>query len=158
MGTSNKMIRERIFIKPAVNKWVLLLLAGIMWLGVGTMMLFVSYSFLEAFHVHGSYLFCGIGITAALIIYHFGFLKVADRNLNRILPMEGPKCVFSFISWKSYILVAVMIALGWFLRHSGIPKLYLSVIYIGIGLALILSSFRYLRASALEIRKNRQHP
>ena len=28
--------------------------------------------------------------------------------------MEGTKCVFSFITWKSYIIVAVMVAMGAF--------------------------------------------
>ncbi len=59
--------------------------------------------------------------------------------------MQGKRCVFAFQSWKSYLIVVIMIAMGIGLRHSPIPKPYLSVLYIGIGLALILSSFRYLK-------------
>jgi hypothetical protein len=95
----------------------------------------------------------GIGVVFALVVHHFGFLKIVDKNLGRILPMEGTKCVFSFITWKSYILVAGMVTLGTLLRHSPIPKPYLSILYIGIGLALLLSSLRYLRILLGQIKK-----
>jgi ABC-type nickel/cobalt efflux system permease component RcnA len=49
------------------------------------------------------------------------------------------------MSWKSYILVAVMMTMGIALRHSSIPKQFLSVLYLAIGLALMLSSLRYIR-------------
>jgi hypothetical protein len=149
------MNRKIAKIKPAVNKRVLLFLAGFMWFGVGTMLLFLSFSWLKAFQVHGSFLVGGIGVTVALVVHHFGFLKIVDKNLSRILPMEGTKCIFSFITWKSYIIVAVMVAMGALLRHSPIPKPYLSMLYIGIGLALILSSMRYLRVLLSQIRKSK---
>ena len=148
------MNRKIAKIKPAVNKRVLLFLAGFMWLGVGTMLLFLSFSWLNAFRARGSFLFGGIGLMVALVVHHFGFLKIVDKNLGRILPMEGTKCVFSFITWKSYIIVAVMVAMGALLRHSAIPKPYLSILYIGIGMALLLSSLRYLRVLLSQIRKN----
>jgi hypothetical protein len=148
------MNRKIAKIKPAVSKRVLLFLAGFMWLGVGTMLLFLSFSWLHAFRAHGSFLFTGIGVIVALVVHHFGFLKIVDKNLGRILPMEGTKCVFSFITWKSYVVVAVMVAMGALLRHSPIPKPYLSILYIGIGLALLLSSIRYLRVLLGQIRKS----
>ncbi|MCF8129429.1 MAG: hypothetical protein K9N10_13020 [Deltaproteobacteria bacterium] len=148
------MDRKAAKIKPAVTKEVLLFLAGFMWFGVGTMLLFLSFSWLKAFQVHGSFLYCAIGVAVALLVHHFGFLKIVDKNLGRILPMEGTRCVFSFMTWKSYLMVAVMIAMGALLRHSPIPKPYLSTLYIGIGLALILSSVRYLRALISQIRKS----
>ena len=149
------MNRKIAKIKPAVNKRVLLFLAGFMWFGVGTMLLFLSFSWLKAFQVHGSFLVGGIGVAVALVVHHFGFLKIVDKNLSRILPMEGTKCIFSFITWKSYIIVAVMVAMGALLRHSPIPKPYLSMLYIGIGLALILSSVRYLRVLLSQIRESK---
>ena len=141
-------------IKPAVNKQVLLLLAGLMWLGVGIMLLSLSFSWLNPFHADGSFLFAGIGVIVALVVHHFGFLKIVDNNLGRILPMEGTKCVFSFMTWKSYIIVFTMTVMGAVLRQSPIPKPYLSIAYIGIGLALLLSSVRYLRV-LLSQRKKR---
>ena len=139
--------------KPAVDKRILILLAGFMWVGVGTMLLFISYSWLNAYQGNDSFVFAGIGIAVALVIHHFGFLKIVDNNLRRILPMEGKKCIFSFVTWKSYLIVAVMVTIGVFLRHSPIPKPYLSILYTGIGLSLILSSLRYLRVFLSQLRK-----
>jgi len=140
--------------KPGVDKKVLLFLAGFMWLGVGTMLLVWSYAWLEGFHVRNAFLFSGAGVGLALVVHHFGFLKIVDKNLGRILPMEGRRCVFSFISWKSYLVVAVMVALGAGLRHSPVPKPWLSVLYIGMGLALVLSSVRYMRVLWGQMKKD----
>ncbi|HEA68169.1 hypothetical protein LCGC14_2458460 [marine sediment metagenome] len=131
--------------KPGVSKNILLLIAGLMWIGVGIMLDGLSYSWLRAEKPDSALLALVGGFVCALVIHHFGFLRVADKNLGRILPMEGKKCVFSFMPWKSYILIIIMILMGFLLRLSPIPKLYLAVLYSGIGTALILSSVRYLR-------------
>jgi hypothetical protein len=49
------------------------------------------------------------------------------------------------MSGKSYLIVIIMISMGIALRHSSIPKRYLSILYNGIGLALFLSGIRYFR-------------
>jgi hypothetical protein len=140
-------------IKPAVDKSALIFLSFFVWVVVGTGLLLFAYSWLKASQIRSSFLFAGVGAGAALVIHHFGFLKIVDKNLGRILPMEGKKCAFSFMTWKSYIIVAVMVAMGTLLRHSAIPKTYLSILYIGIGLSLILSSIRYLRILLSQLKK-----
>ena len=50
------MHRKIAKIKPAVNKGVLLFLASFLWFSVGTMLLFLSFSWLNAFQVHGPFL------------------------------------------------------------------------------------------------------
>ena len=140
-------------IKPAVEKSALIFLSFFVWVVVGTGLLLLAYSWLKAPQVNSSLLFVAVGVGAALVIHHFGFLKIVDKNLGRILPMEGKKCAFSFMTWKSYIIVAVMVTMGTLLRHSAIPKTYLSILYIGIGLSLVLSSIRYLRILLSQLRK-----
>jgi hypothetical protein len=143
MGNKDRSMIGKIHrIKPAVGKSVLLFAAAFVWIAAGTMMLALAYTWL---HQSASKAPLFAGILAALLIHHFGFLKIADKNLARIIPMEGRQCLFSFMSWKSYLLVAFMIGMGAVLRLSPVPKAYLSVVYIAIGLALILSSVRYLR-------------
>jgi hypothetical protein len=139
--------------KPGVSKSALLFLAGIMWLGVGIMLDSLSYSWLKVESRNYALVAAVIGFVAALIIHHFGFLRIVDKNLARILPMEGRRCVFSFMPWKSYFLIMIMVMLGILLRHSPLPKLYLSVLYTGIGTALILSSVRYLRYLVITIKE-----
>ena len=139
-------------LKPSVSRRTLLLLAGLIWIGVGATLLTYAVGWLREGRPAHLFTPVGIGVFAALLIHHFGFLRVVDRNLGRILPMEGKRCVFSFMSWKSYLVVGLMMALGFGLRQSPIPKSYLAVLYIGIGLALILSSIRYLRVLLLDRR------
>lgn len=130
---------------PVVSRKILMLISGIMWLCVGLMLLNYAYIWLVVEQKSTVFTFAGAGIVLTMLTHHFGFLKVADKNLKRILSMEEKVSIFSFITWKSYILIAVMIALGITLRHSAIPKTWLAIIYIGIGLGLLLSSIRYLR-------------
>ena len=126
-----------------------------MWVAVGAMLDTLAVGWLRAIETDRALIFFGTGVASALVIAHFGFLRVVDKNLGRISLMEGKRCVFSFMSWKSYLLVLVMISLGITLRHSPIPKPYLAILYIGIGSALALSSLRYFRRMLIEIRSRR---
>ncbi len=130
---------------PSVDKRILVLLAGLMWCGVGIMLVSFAITWLSAPGVTDRYMLYAAGFLAAMPIHHFGFLKIADKNLKRLLPLTEKKCLFSFMTWRSYIIVLVMISMGIALRHSQIPKRYLSILYNGIGLALFLSGMRYLR-------------
>lgn len=131
--------------KPAVGKGVLLLLSGVMWIAVGIMLLHYAYQWLVERGGIPALVLAVIGLVCSLAIHHFGFLKIVDKNLSRILPLKGKRCVFAFQPWKSYLIILVMVGMGIGLRHSPIPKPYLAVLYLGIGMALILSSLRYLR-------------
>ena len=142
--------------KPAVAKSVLLFLAGFIWICVGLMLLFFAFSWLVKSTGVNIYIFAGAGVIPALFAHHFGFLKIVDKNLKRLLLADEKRCLFSFIPWRSYLVIAVMITMGMILRHSAIPKHYLSVLYTCIGLALILSSVRYIRAFFREIRKQKK--
>jgi len=140
-------------LRPAVANSTLILLAGLVWTGVGILLLSYSWSWLSVESQATVYLFSAAGVAAALIIHHFGFLRIADRNLERILRTEDRKCLFAFIPYRSYLTIALMVLMGALLRHSSIPRTYLSVLYTGIGLALVLSSVRYLRIYRKELRK-----
>jgi hypothetical protein len=131
---------------PRVDKKVLIFLAGLMWCGVGVMLIRYAVTWLTVLSVKTQIIFFSIGFLVALPIHLFGFSKIAGKNLNRLLPMEVKKCVFSFMTWKSYLIVLFMVSLGITLRHSSLPKQYLSIVYNGIGLALFLSGTKYLRA------------
>lgn len=132
-------------LNPAVDKKILVLLAGAIWCGIGLMLLRFSIVWLSMFEIKTQFIFGLTGLLAALPIHYFGFLKIADKNLLRLLPLKEKRCIFSFMTWKSYLIVPVMVAMGILLRHSPTPKQYLSIIYTGIGLALFLSGLRYFR-------------
>ena len=136
-----KPLNQRL--KPAAPKFVLLMISGIMWFGVGIFLNTFVYSWLKPDLQLSHLLYIVLGILLSITIHLFGFSKVVKKNLHRINQLPNRPCIFSFMAWKSYFLVLFMIGLGITLRHSPIPKNYLSVIYIGIGLALMLSSLKY---------------
>lgn len=134
-------------LNPGVNKTTLIFTAGLMWSGVGVMLMLFAAKWLSHYEGKGVIYYYAAGFLAAMPVHHFGFLKLADKNIARLLPLTGKRCFFSFVTWKSYLIILVMMALGITLRHSSIPKQYLSILYNGIGLGLFLSGIRYFRHS-----------
>ena len=141
--------------KLLVDKSILVLLAGLMWCGVGVLLISYAVTWLSVCDGKEQLFFYPVGFLAAIPVHYFGFQKIADKNLNRILPLTDKKSPFSFMTPKSYIIVIIMISMGIALRHSSIPKRYLSILYNGIGLALFLSGLRYLRFFAKLISEKR---
>ncbi len=142
--SSNYSVSEYERWKPGVPKNILLLLAGSTWIVIGVYLNFLSYSWLKDKEMNIAVIMAIAGLFSAVMIHTFGFSKIVKKNIQRIIPMDGKRCLFSFFPWRSYVLVSIMILLGSLIRHSSIPKLYLSVIYAGIGGAMILSGSRYL--------------
>jgi hypothetical protein len=137
-------ITEAVYrLKPATPKSVLLLISGLMWSLVGLMLCQLAFRWyvLASFQDHLGFLLAGVIV--ALPIHHFGFSIFARRNISRIRTLNEKPCLFAFMAWWNYPLVLFMIGLGLTLRHSPIPKIYLGVLYIGIGGALLLSSLHY---------------
>lgn len=127
------------------DKKYLVLVAGVMWCGVGLMLIMFAITWLTRYTGKGRLLFYAAGFAVAMPIHHFGFLKLADKNLARLLKITEKRSIFSFIRPQSYLTIIFMVALGITLRHSSIPKQYLSIIYNGIGGGLFLSGIKYFR-------------
>ena len=130
---------------PAVDKKFLIALSGILWSVVGISLCNLAVGWLSESASQNTSLLGAGGILLAMLIHHFGFLRIVDKNIERILSKSGRVCVFAFQPWKSYLLILIMVAMGMFLRNSAMPKHYLAVIYIGFGGAMLLSSLRYHR-------------
>jgi len=130
-------------LKPAVTKYWLIALAGLMWTGVGVMLCRLAYIWFAVINrgIAASLGLFGIGMAVAA--YYLGFSKIARKNIKRLCLLTEKKCVFAFQTWKSYLIIGFMITLGITLRNSAIPKQYLAVIYTTIGGAIFLSSFHY---------------
>lgn len=130
---------------PTINTSSLFVLAGLLWSAVGIMLCNFAYHWM--LHYEGNYTILIVisGVVLALLFARFKFKKFADKNINRIKAKGVKSCFFSFMSWQTYIIVAFMMTIGIILRHSSLPKEYLSILYIGIGGALFLSSFGYFR-------------
>ena len=132
-------------LKPAVKKFWLQLLAGLMWSGVGVMLVRFAWRWLTEVELSTEVLLLIAGLALATAIYVWGFSKLARKNICRIkaIPEQKP-CLFAFQAWTSYPLVAVMIAMGIYLRvYSPFPHQLLAIAYLGLGGSLFGSSLHY---------------
>lgn len=129
---------------PKVHKHILILISGILWSGVGLFLNRLAYRwFAELTHIQVVFAISG-GIILGIAIAWFGFSGLANKNIERINEYEGKVCMWAFQKWTSYLLIIFMMSLGIFMRNTPfIPKFILSLIYIGIGSALFIASFRY---------------
>jgi hypothetical protein len=130
---------------PAAKRKVLVTLAGLVWTAVGMVLIAMAFGWLFKIHA-GLLLSLVIGLIGGAIIYRFGFSKIAARNLTRIYaqaPGKEKVCIFAFQDKRSYLIVTIMITMGYSLRHSPLPKIYLAPMYMAIGLALVFSSVHY---------------
>jgi uncharacterized membrane protein len=139
---------------PAVDKKFLVALSGIIWTVVGIVLCNLAVKWLSQTPAKSVLVLGLAGIILSLLIHHFGFLKIVDKNIARIMAKEGKVCIFGFQPWKSYLLIMVMIVMGMTLRNSTVPKPYLAIIYIGFGGAMLLSSLRYHRIFIKLINKS----
>ena len=140
-------------LKPVVRRCSLLLISGLMWSAVGIMLNAFAYRWLHTMPIMQIIPAVTGGIILGLTITFFGFSKIVQKNINRILALPVRVCVFAFQEWKSYILIVVMMSMGIYLRsHSFMPKVILGGGYIGIGTALFLSGLPYYREFIKQIQ------
>ena len=136
----NKIITA---IKPSVSKNWLLVLAGATWTGVGVLLWSYAYTWLSSPFTSWSIIFGLLGVAVSIIAFRIQFSKIANKNVKRIILLPEKVCLFSFVEWKGYLIIAVMMTAGILMRNSSIPKPYLAIVYSSIGGALFLSSFHY---------------
>ena len=144
--------------KPDVPKCWLFAACGVMWSLVGLMMCATGVGWLSSAGLARGAGFGAAGLIVAAAALRWGFGGIAARNIRRLRRLPNRGCFFAFQAWKSYLLIAVMIALGAGLRHSPVPKDALAIVYIGIGGALLLSSGRYYRHLIRLIRIGDRRP
>jgi hypothetical protein len=140
--------------KPAVSKYWLMVIAGLMWTGVGIILCRLAYIWLKPVSWSRALPLGSLGLVFALAAYRYGFSKIALKNIDRLCLLTDKCCIFAFQAWRGYLIIIFMMILGITLRYSPFPKYFLAVIYTAIGGALFLSSFHfYRRIWMVKIRK-----
>ena len=129
--------------KPAVPKCWLFAVSGMMWSAVGLMLGITAIGWLIPEGWLKGLGYAMAGLVPTLIVLRQQFARLARTNIQRLRKLPARGCFFAFQAWKSYLIIAFMIALGSTLRHLPIQRHYLAVIYTAIGGALFLGSFPY---------------
>lgn len=108
------------------------------------MMLFsLAYRWLNELHTLWA-VWIGVGgLVFSVIVYRFGFSRLAIQNIERLLGFLEKASPLAFYTVKSYLIMIFMMGLGMFLRSSAIPRGILAFIYTTIGGGLFFSSLHY---------------
>jgi len=127
-----------------VPKHYLYLISGVMWSAVGIMLITLATFWLQNLNTSYPVLIVIAGIIPGLLVAFYGFSYVVTKNIRRIAGLETRVSVFAFQAWHSYILIVVMMAMGIYIRHSGlIPMILKTPVYYTIGVALAVAGIRY---------------
>jgi hypothetical protein len=132
---------------PSARRSILILIAGLVWSAVGLgLMVAAARWLLMSDEYAWAALF--LGLVGGWLIYSLGFAGLVRKNLERIrqlAPQKDHICAFAFQHWRSYIVVVIMIMLGYTLRHLPVARVYIAPVYLAIGLGLSLASLHYYR-------------
>jgi len=123
--------------KPGVPRSVHLFAAPFLWTVIGLWLMVRGWGWLDP--GQGRWLFLAavlLGSVKSLFILD----KVARRSLDRIIHFEDNTCIGAVYSWKTWLLVLLMMAAGITLRRLTQPGPYIGTLYAAIGWALCLSS------------------
>lgn len=131
--------------KPRANARVQLALAGTLWL-VASAILGIRGAgwLLDADRALALFALAGI---LAVLKYRYILTPTSLRAIDRIHSRGTESCAGGFLSWKTWLLVLVMMAGGHALRLTAIPRPALGVLYVTISLALLAGAVRFWRAA-----------
>lgn len=124
---------------PKVSRRTRLLLAALLWTGIGTGLLAAGVRWL----LGAPAAWFGALPVALLAGWIKGRLVLAPRaeaNAMRIVQAGEERCIGGVFSWGSWGIAVVMVAGGIALRHSALPRPWLGLLYCAIGAALVAAS------------------
>lgn len=132
--------------KYGVNRQVLLITAGIVWIIAGANILRIGIA-TWADTSHEWMFKVGEATIVFLLFFVFVFKKLYYKHTRRIeQKKEDKNCPFSFFDVKGWIIMTFMITLGITVRSFHLlPDSFISVFYTGLSIALILTGFLFVR-------------
>jgi len=126
--------------KPAAKAQTHLLAAAGLWTVVGLGLSTLGFVWCFAARLPWPFLLAAVGIFAGTLKGRYVLRRLAERNAARVIRRGDGHCLGGFLSIKTWLLVAVMMASGILLRRSGIPHPILGPLYAAIGTALLAGS------------------
>lgn len=138
-------------LKPGAPRSTHLLVAALLWSCVGILLMLRGMQWLY-----------GIGqlwiVLPALILGTLKAVYMLDRsarkNISRIVEGGNNKCLGGVYSWKTWLLVGLMMGMGCVLRNSTLPKEFLGLFYVSIGWGLLFASRLSWVAYRFELQKS----
>jgi len=124
-------------LKPGVNRVVHLFAAPLLWTSIGCMLIVRGTGWIGYGQGWG-YIALALAIGTAKSIFILD--KTARRGVERIVRMRDGTCLGAVYSWKTWMLVGLMMTSGILIRTFFDPGAGIGTLYVAVGCALILSS------------------
>lgn len=132
--------------KFGVNKQILLLTAGLVWIIAGVNILRIGIlTWRESSQTW--FLKVSEATVVFLLFFVFVFRKLYFKHTRRIEQKKEEKnCPFGFFDVKGWIIMAFMITLGMIIRAFRLlPDSFIAIFYTGLSLALIYTGVLFIR-------------
>jgi len=123
--------------KPGVSRAVHLFAAPFLWTAIGAFLLVRGWGWLEP--GRGRFLLLAAGMLGTLKSL-FILDRVARRSLERIVRFKDGTCLGAVYSWKTWLLVLLMMIAGLAVRTLTQPGPVIGTLYCAVGWSLCLSS------------------
>jgi hypothetical protein len=130
-------------LNPAVPKKYLFGLAGVLWTLAGLVLCVRAIVWLSAFSLGVELALETTSFVIGALGYVFLFVRIVQKNIDRIRQLPDRACVFAFSAWRGYVMIGLMMAIGITLRNTSIPKYFLAVPYTAMGAILLIGSARF---------------
>ncbi len=131
------MVRAIRKFKPGVARKVHVFSAALLWTIIGGLLLYRGAGYL--IQAKAVWL-VPVGILAGTIKSYWILDRAACRGLKRIRAFSDNTCIGAVYSWKTWVIVLVMMTSGVVLRKSSLPFSTIGTLCIAIGWALVFSS------------------
>ena len=139
--------------KYGVNKQILLITAGAVWITAGINILRIGI--ITWLNNSQDWMFkIGEATVVFLLFFILIFKRLYYKHTRRIDEKKKTRnCLFSFFDVKSWIIMIFMISLGITIRSFHLlPDSFISVFYTGLSIALILTGILFIRYWWLNVR------
>jgi hypothetical protein len=123
--------------KPGVSRAVHLFAAPFLWTAIGTLLMVRGFGWIGPGPARWLVL---LALVIGTLKSRFVLDKTARKSLKRIMEMNDNTCIGAVYSWKTWLLVGLMMAFGITMRRLTDPGMVIGTLYVAIGWALFLSS------------------
>jgi Flp pilus assembly pilin Flp len=149
--------RSSLFSKlnPAVPRYYLFGLAGAFWTFAGVLLCARAIIWLNTFPLSIELALEATSIAIAIVGYLYLFVKVVQKNIDRIGQLPENACIFAFSAWRGYVMIGFMMTIGITLRNTSVPKYWLAVPYTAMGAILLIGSARFFHQFATSMARRK---
>ena len=124
-------------IKPGARRSAHLFIAAMLWSSIGILLMVRGWGWMDP---GPGRFFIIPGVLLGTLKSIFILDKTAARSIRRIKEFDDVTCIGAVYSWKTWLLVAVMMFSGMAIRMLIEPGMVIGTLYTAIGWALLFSS------------------